>query len=196
MYSAADEPNLAKMEDHVSRLASITATDWRFQNVAEFDSQVSPRFYSAGMRLFCFDSRAVGVSAFILFGGAGPGAGFKFSWSNETLHLALNSVEALSRPGIGKEIRLSIPRRRASALTMETLSVKTPFSLDDLNGASGLILAGGAGAGIGIGALVASASLHGQELFRCERIGLEFGRLGGSVSSLSGFWYVAGAWNR
>ena len=173
----------------------ISARDWKFDGVAEFESQVNPRYYSVGMRLFHFHSPTAELSAFVLFTGVGPGAGFKFSWNNRTLHMALDSIESLAKPSIGKEVKVSMPRSRASALTLEALTIRSAFSIDDLSGASGKLTSGGAGAGIGIGALFASASTGGRELFNCQRIGLEFGRLGGSASTLTGKWLVAGTWD-
>lgn len=179
----------------MSQNHAIAARDWKFDGVAEFESQLNPRYHAAGVRLFHFHSETAGLSAFVLFSGIGPGGGFKFSWNNKTLHMALNSIEALAKPSLGKEIKVSMPRQRASALTLDYLTIRSPFSIDDLSGATGKVISGGAGAGVGIGALIASASVAGRELFSCQRIGVEFGRVGGSASTLTGNWFVAGTWD-
>lgn len=179
----------------MSEAYSDPASDWSFDSVAEFDSQVDPRFHSAGARMFHFHSPLNALSAFVIFTGRGIGSGLKFSWNKSTLHVALESIEALAKPSIGKEVKISMPRQKAKSLMLQKLTIKDPFSLQDLHGARGYLATAGVGAGVGVGAFVASAEANGQQLFACQRLGVEFGRLGASTNALTGYWLVGGTWD-
>jgi hypothetical protein len=168
------------------------ATDWTFATVAEFDAQLDPSFHTGGIRLFAFESENASIGAYVLFEGIGTGAGLKFNVSGQTLKIGLEFLEHLARPGIGSELSVSLPRARVPGTTLQKVS--SSFSLSDLHGCTGELKAVGIGAGISVGATSVTAVKNGLKLFECSRLGLEFGRLGLSLTNLQGRWHVVHAY--
>ena len=171
------------------------ASDWRFTSVAEFESQLDPKFHSYGIRLFLFQSQSVSVAAYVLFNGLGVGGGLKFNLNNETIKFGLHSLESLAKPSIGSEVKISLPRGNVPHSTLEKLTISRAFSLSELNACSGTLASVGVGLGAGVGAFSASAVRNGETLFNCSRLGLEFGHLGASATNLRGNWHVVHAWH-
>lgn len=176
-------------------LNAMSASDWKFDSIGELDMQMDQFHHSRGLRLYQFHSPVLALSAYVLFAGTGFGQGFKWTMNDETLHLAFNSFDNFSQPTIGKDIKLKLPRNRSAHLCLERVTVRRGFNMYDLHGTSGEFSSAGAGLGVGVGAVFATAKDSiGGSLFECYRIGLDFGRVGASASTLRGTWWVPRVW--
>lgn len=170
--------------------SKVIAKDWKFASIAEFESQLDTKHHANGVRLFQFTSPINEITGYVLFSGIGYGSGLKFAVSKQILSIGLESLERLAKPSIGSEVRFSLARAKVPETDLEFLTVNTPFSLSDLNFASGQVEAAGVGLGIGVGMLMAEARTATKTLFSCTKLGVEFGRIGVNVTVLKGKWLV------
>jgi hypothetical protein len=179
------------MSDAMKRSAS----DWRFGTEAEASATLAG--FGGQVKLFHFQSEEERVGAWVLYAALGLGLGMKVKATEDGVRALLEIVDWASKPKISRgNIDLALSRGQVPHWSLEIAGVRGWFSMADLDWAHGSVFSAGAGLGVGIGALIASAYTADDILFSSGKIGAEFGHLGLSIGdSHNGQWWVVNAWD-
>jgi hypothetical protein len=167
-----------------------SANDWRFTTEAE--GSVLLAGFGGQVKLFYFQSERQQVGAWVLYAALGLGLGMKVKATSEGVNALLEIADWVGKPKLKTgSVDLALARGKVSHTSLDIIRTDEWFSLAELDEARGSVFSAGAGFGIGVGLLTATAFKGEKTLFVSEKIGGEFGTLGISIGdSHDGEWWV------